>query len=49
LDHYDNVCGYNILPKFVNQLIASSLQIIQIDSRHYFAFLLYANFTCVLL
>ena len=28
---YDNVCGYNILPKFVNQLIASS---IQIDSRH---------------
>jgi len=31
---YDNVCGYNILPKFVNQLIASSIQIIQIDSRH---------------
>jgi len=28
------VCGYNILPKFVNQLIASSIQIIQIDSRH---------------
>ena len=28
------VCGYNILPKFVNQLIASSKQIIQIDSRH---------------
>ena len=27
---YDNVCGYNILPKFVN----SSIQIIQIDSRH---------------
>ena len=26
------VCGYNILPKFVNQLIASS--IIQFDSRH---------------
>ena len=25
------ICGYNILPKFVNQLIASS---IQIDSRH---------------
>jgi len=38
LDHYsiklyDNVCGYNILPKFVNQLIASSIQIIQIDCR----------------
>jgi len=31
---YDNVCGYNILPKFINQLIASSIQIIQIDSRH---------------
>ena len=31
---YDNVCGYNILPKFVNQLIASSIPIIQIDSRH---------------
>jgi len=31
---YDNVCGYNILPEFVNQLIASSIQIIQIDSRH---------------
>ena len=31
---YDNVCGYNILPKFVKQLIASSTQIIQIDSRH---------------
>ena len=31
---YDNVCGYNILPNFVNQLIASSIQIIQIDSRH---------------
>jgi len=31
---YDNVCGYNILPKFVNQLIASSIQIIQIYSRH---------------
>jgi len=31
---YDNVSGYNILPKFVNQLIASSIQIIQIDSRH---------------
>ena len=31
---YDNVCGYNILPKFVNQLIALSIQIIQIDSRH---------------
>ena len=29
-----SVCGYNILPKFVNQLIASSIQIIQIDSRH---------------
>jgi len=28
------VRGYNILPKFVNQLIASSIQIIQIDSRH---------------
>ena len=28
------VCGYNILLKFVNQLIASSIQIIQIDSRH---------------
>ena len=28
------VCGYNNLPKFVNQLIASSIQIIQIDSRH---------------
>ena len=28
------VCGYNVLPKFVNQLIASSTQIIQIDSRH---------------
>ena len=28
------ICGYNILPKFVNQLIASSLQIFQIDSRH---------------
>ena len=28
------VCGYNILPKFVNQLFASSIQIIQIDSRH---------------
>ena len=28
------VCGYNILPKFVNQLIASSIQITQIDSRH---------------
>jgi len=29
LDHFmTNVCGYNILPKFVNQLIASSLQII---------------------
>ena len=27
-------CCYNILPKFVNQLIASSIQIIQIDSRH---------------
>ena len=24
---------YNILPKFVNQLITSSIQIIQIDSR----------------
>ena len=28
------VCGYNILPKFVNQLIALRIQIIQIDSRH---------------
>jgi len=28
------VRGYNILPKFVNQLIASSIQVIQIDSRH---------------
>ena len=31
---YDNVFGYNILPKLVNQLIASSIQIIQIDIRH---------------
>ena len=31
---YDNVCGYNILPKFVNQLITWSIQIIQIDGRH---------------
>jgi len=31
------VCGYNILPKFVNQLIASRIQIIQIDSRHLFS------------
>ena len=31
---FDNVCGYIIVPKFVNQLIASSIQIIQIDSRH---------------
>ena len=31
---YDNVSGYSILPKFVNQLITSSIQIIQIDSRH---------------
>ena len=31
---YDNVCGYHILPKFVNRQIASSIQIIQIDSRH---------------
>ena len=31
------VRGYNILPKFVNQLIASSIQIIQIDSlRSYY-------------
>jgi len=30
---YDSVCGYNILPKIVNQLFASSIQIIQIDSR----------------
>ena len=28
------VRGYNILPKFVNCLITSSIQIIQIDSRH---------------
>jgi len=28
------VRGYNILPKFVIQLIPSSIQIIQIDSRH---------------
>ena len=28
------VCGYNILPKFIKQIIASSIQIIQIDSRH---------------
>ena len=28
------VRGNNILPKFVNQLIASSIQIVQIDSRH---------------
>jgi len=28
------VCGYDISPKFVNQLIASNIHIIQIDSRH---------------
>ena len=31
---YDNVSGYNILPKFVNQLITLSIQVIQIDNRH---------------
>ena len=37
-DPITHVCGYDILPKYVNQLIASSIQIIQIDSRHLFSY-----------
>ena len=45
---YDNVCGCNMLPKFVYQLITSKHTDYS-DWQFTFAFWLYANFTCVLL